>query len=51
MKETEKRFVEYLSEQVLKDLLLSIPDQTANVEYEIRPSHVCSMILVQEFKN
>ena len=27
MKETEKRFVEYLSEQVLKDLL-SIPDQT-----------------------
>lgn len=50
MKETEKRFVEYLPEQVLKELL-SLPDQTKNMEYEIRRCCVCSMTLVQEFKN
>ena len=50
MKETEKRFVEYLPEQVLRELL-SLRTRRKNMEYEIRRCCVCSMTLVQEFKN
>ena len=41
MKETEKRFVEYLPEQVLKDLL-SIPDQTK--KYGIRDTALLCLL-------
>lgn len=49
LKETEKRTVEYLSEDILKELL-SLPNQSKNMASVIQQYCACSMIPVPEFR-
>ena len=47
------RYVQFQNPEMLLHCQRILPFQTKqrNMEYEIRPCYVCSMILVQEFKN